>query len=67
MRRAVINSKGRVTIPAELRRKLGLDPGTHVRSQENEKLVLTPMTTRRVREVRGSPEVGQRLTTDDGL
>jgi AbrB family looped-hinge helix DNA binding protein len=48
MRRVVISSKGRVTIPAELRKKLGLDPGTHVNwSKENGKLVLTSMTRRR--------------------
>jgi AbrB family looped-hinge helix DNA binding protein len=47
MHRAVISSKGRETIPAELRKKLGLNPGTHVRwSKENEKLVLTPLTGR---------------------
>jgi AbrB family looped-hinge helix DNA binding protein len=55
MRRIVISSKGRVTIPAELRKKLGLNPGTRVDwSKANEKLVLTPVTTRRTREVGGS-------------
>jgi AbrB family looped-hinge helix DNA binding protein len=53
MRRVVISSRGRVTIPAQLRKKLDLNPGTHViRSKEKGKLVLTPLTTRRVREVR---------------
>lgn len=46
MRSTVITSKGRVTIPAELRKKLGLNPGTHVNwSTEKEKIVLTPLTT----------------------
>jgi AbrB family looped-hinge helix DNA binding protein len=46
MRRIVISSKGRVTIPAELRKKLGLNPGTHVNwSTEMEKIVLNPLTT----------------------
>jgi AbrB family looped-hinge helix DNA binding protein len=52
MRRVVISSKGRVTIPAQLREKLGLNPGTHVNwSKEKKKLVLTPLTTRRAKEV----------------
>jgi|HubBroStandDraft_6_1064221.scaffolds.fasta_scaffold2453695_1 AbrB family looped-hinge helix DNA binding protein len=51
MRRTVVSSKGRVTIPAELRKRLGLNPGTHVTwSKENEKLVLTPPTRRRSRK-----------------
>ncbi len=51
MRRTVISSKGRVTIPAELRKRLELNPGTHVTwSKENEKLVLTPPTRRRSRK-----------------
>ena len=63
MRRTTISSKGRVTIPADLRKKLGLDPGTHVNwSKENEKLVLTPVNGRGIRQVRGSePE----QTTND--
>ena len=53
MRRVVISSKGRVTIQAELRKKLGLNLGTHVNwSKEKEKLLLTPLPTRRMREVR---------------
>ncbi len=55
MRRTAISSKGRVTIPAGLRKKLGLIPGTHISwSKENEKLVLTPVTTRRIREAKRS-------------
>jgi AbrB family looped-hinge helix DNA binding protein len=64
MRRTIISSKGRVTIPAELRKKLGLNPGTHINwSKENEKLVLTPLNMRR------SPQSGgpsrPRPTTND--
>jgi AbrB family looped-hinge helix DNA binding protein len=59
MGRTVITSKGRVTIPAELRKKLGLNPGMRVDwSKENEKLVLKPVTTRRAREVRDSSGPG---------
>jgi AbrB family looped-hinge helix DNA binding protein len=48
----MISSRGRVTIPAQLRKKLDLNPGTHVIwSKEKEKFVLTPVTTHRAREV----------------
>jgi len=53
MRRIAISSKGRVTIPSDLRKKLGLNPGTRVNwSKENEKLILVPATTRRTRRIR---------------
>jgi AbrB family looped-hinge helix DNA binding protein len=46
MRRAVISSKGRVTIPAELRNKLELNPGTRVDwSKQDGRLVLTAAVT----------------------
>jgi AbrB family looped-hinge helix DNA binding protein len=43
---AVVNSKGKVTIPAEVRRKLGLKPGDLVRFYENERgdIVFRPKT-----------------------
>jgi AbrB family looped-hinge helix DNA binding protein len=64
MRRIVISSKGRVTIPAELRKKLGLNPVTHVNwSKEHEKLVLTPLTTRRSRQS-GDPSRPRQTTSD---
>jgi len=64
MHRIVISSKGRVTIPAELRKKFGLNPGTHVDwSKEKEKLVLTPLTKRRIKEVADLSRL--RPTTND--
>jgi AbrB family looped-hinge helix DNA binding protein len=64
MRRTAVSSKGRVTIPAELRKKLGFSPGMHVEwSKENGSLILTAVTTRRTRVVRGSLKTRQ--TTDD--
>jgi AbrB family looped-hinge helix DNA binding protein len=55
MRRAVISSKGRVTIPAKLRKKLGFSPGIHVEwSKKNGKLVLTPVSTRRIEKLERS-------------
>ena len=52
--RTVISSKGQVVIPAELREELGLEKGTQATwSKENGKLVLTPLTAQRLKEIRG--------------
>jgi len=52
--RTVVSSKGQVVIPAELREKLGLGKGTPATWTEEEgRLVLTPMTMRRIKEIRG--------------
>jgi AbrB family looped-hinge helix DNA binding protein len=50
----VISSKGQVVIPAELREEYGLDKGTRATWTEEEgRLVLTPMTMKRIKEIRG--------------
>ena len=52
--RMVVSSKGQVVIPAELREEIGLDKGTPATWTEEEgRLVLTPMTMRRIKEIRG--------------
>jgi len=52
--RTVVSSKGQVVIPAELREQLGLAKGTPATwSQERGRLVLTPMTERRLDEIMG--------------
>ena len=52
--RTVISSKGQVVIPAELREQFGLEKGTPATwSEERGRLVLTPITERRLREIRG--------------
>jgi AbrB family looped-hinge helix DNA binding protein len=52
--RTVISSKGQVVIPAELREQFGLEKGTPVTwSEEKGRLVLTPITAQRLREIRG--------------
>lgn len=52
--RTVVSSKGQVVIPAELREQFGLDRGTPATwTEEGGRLVLTPMTARRIREIRG--------------
>jgi antitoxin PrlF len=60
--RTVISSKGQVVIPAELREQFGLEKGTPATwSEEQGRLVLTPITERRLREIRGflKPAPGQ--------
>jgi AbrB family looped-hinge helix DNA binding protein len=52
--RTVVSSKGQVVIPAELRARLSLEKGTPATwSEENGRLVLTPMTERRINEIMG--------------
>ncbi len=52
--RAVISSKGQVVIPVELRQQFGLDKGTPATwTEERGRLVLTPMTLKRIKEIRG--------------
>jgi len=52
--RTIVSSKGQVVIPAELRAQFGLDKGTPATwTQEEGRLVLTPMTAQRIREIRG--------------
>jgi AbrB family looped-hinge helix DNA binding protein len=52
--RTVISSKGQVVIPADLREKYGLGRGARATWTEEEgRLVLTPMTAQRIKEIRG--------------
>ena len=52
--RTVVSSKGQVVIPAELREQLGLGKGHHATwSEEQGRLVLTPMTEKRLDEIMG--------------
>jgi AbrB family looped-hinge helix DNA binding protein len=66
--RTVISSKGQVVIPAELREHLGLDKGTPATwTEESGRLVLTPVTKRRLREIRGflKPAPGEATMFDE--
>jgi len=52
--RTVISSKGQVVIPVELREQFGLEKGTPATwTEEKGRLVLTPITLQRIREIRG--------------
>jgi AbrB family looped-hinge helix DNA binding protein len=52
--RITISSKGQFVVPAEVRERLGLEKGTTANlTEEKGRLVLTPLTNRRLREIRG--------------
>ena len=60
--RTTISSKGQVVIPADLREQFGLEKGTQATwSEERGRLVLTPITKQRLREIKGclKPERGE--------
>jgi AbrB family looped-hinge helix DNA binding protein len=60
--RTVISSRGQVVIPADLREQLGLEKGTRaIWTEEEGRLILTPMTEKRLREIRGflKPKPGE--------
>ena len=62
MRRTVVNARGQVTIPVELRRQLGIKRGTRVTWREEKgRLMLAPMTSRRIKEIMGflKPKPGE--------
>ena len=66
--RTVISTKGQVVIPAELREAYGLDKGTPAMwTEEAGRLVLTPMTERRIKEIRGflKPSPGEPTMFDE--
>jgi AbrB family looped-hinge helix DNA binding protein len=60
--RTVISSKGQVIIPVELRERYGLKKGTPATwTEEKGRLILTPITAQRIREIRGflKPKPGE--------
>ena len=68
MRRTKINAKGQITIPAELRERLGIEKGTRINwKEERGRLVLTPMTERFIHECRGilKPAPGEPSAFDE--
>jgi len=62
MHLTVVNARGQVTIPAELRKHLDIKPGTRFNwIKEKGRLVLIPITARGIKEVRGflKPKLGE--------
>jgi AbrB family looped-hinge helix DNA binding protein len=48
------SSKGQIVIPAEIRKKLGIEPGQKINlSLENDKAVLTPLPKDPIKTLRG--------------
>ncbi len=68
--RTTISSKGQVVIPAELREQFGLEKGTPATwKEEKGKLVLTPITARRLDEIMGfqKPKPGEPSMFEESL
>lgn len=68
--RTVISSKGQVVIPAELRQQFGLETGTPATwTEEKGRLVLTPITARRLDEIMGflKPKPGEPSMFEESL
>jgi antitoxin PrlF len=68
--RTTISSKGQVVIPAELREQFGLEKGTPATwTEEKGKLVLTPITARRLDEIMGfqKPKPGEPSMFEESL
>lgn len=68
MRRTKTNAKGQVTIPAELRERLGIEEGTRINwKEERGRLVLTPMTEQFIHECMGilKPAPGELSAFDE--
>ena len=57
-----VSTKGQLVIPAELRRKYGIKPGTRVEIiDRGDHIVLQPITEEYVRKLRGSLKGGNAL------
>ncbi len=68
MQRTKTNAKGQVTIPVELRDRLGIENGTHINwREERGRLVLTPMTKQFIHECMGimKPAPGEPSAFDE--
>ena len=54
METAYVTSKGQLVIPAKIRRKLGIKPGTKIRFVEREhEVLLQPLTKEHIRSLAG--------------
>ena len=50
-----VTAKGQITIPAELRRKYGIEPGTKISiSDDGTSIILTPVNEDLIKKLRGS-------------
>jgi len=59
---AYISAKGQLVIPAKLRRKYGIKPGTRIQViDRGNQIVLQPITEEYIRKLRGSLKGGNAL------
>ncbi len=52
----LLRTRGRITIPISIRRKLGIKGGTHIHAEVDEnarRIILTPITREYIHSVRG--------------
>lgn len=57
---STVTQKGQIVIPSKLRRKLGIRQGTQIAFiEEDERLVLQPLTTEYVKSLRGALKGGR--------
>lgn len=67
MLRATLNSRGQVTMPASIRRAVGLEPGDQVLFLvEGRRLTLIPVPTRRLTELKGALASSASVSTPAG-
>jgi len=60
-----ISTKGQLVIPAEVRAKLGIEPGSRVAvTVEDERIILQPVNERLVKRLRGKFAGGPSLTDE---
>ena len=65
---ATATSKGQIVIPAALRRRYGIKPGTRVRLLDlGDRIVLVPLNEAYYRQLRGSLEAGGALAALEEL
>lgn len=52
---AIVTSKGQLVVPARIRRKFGIKPGTHIRFIERgQEILFQPVTSEFIRSLQGS-------------
>ena len=64
-RMTTVSTKGRFVIPAEMRKSLGIKPGTRITlTQEDSRIVIEPVTAELVETTRGMLK-GKKSLTDE--
>jgi len=68
MEEAVVTTKGQVVIPAKLRRKLGIEPGTRlIFDQKNSTMIVRPVTEAYIDSLQGMLADGDGESWTDAL